>query len=202
MLFLLYLLRTGVLLMGTEELYSDRAGKFLINGKVLALTKHFEGFEPIARDDGYGTPTIGYGRITWPDGRKVRNGEKITEQEASVALLHDLETEGSKYVRAFLRDDVENALSGDEFSVLVDLCFNRGCGRLREFIVPLLNAGASKDRIAAAISDTKQLHYAAGRYSLGLHRRRWAERRVWEGKDWHEFDTVAKFKAFVARGFK
>lgn len=181
--------------------YSDNSGKFLINDKVLALTKHFEGLVLVAEDDGYGTPTVGYGRIKYPDGRKVRNGDKCTEGEAEAWLLHDLYDEGGKYVRAFLKDEIENRLTPDQFSVWVDLCFNRGCGRFRDHIAPLLNAGKF-DTAAIALTETLELKTAGGAYNLGLDRRRWAERYVLEGKDWTVFKSLAYFKQFKANGYR
>lgn len=182
---------------GTTK-YFDKNGKLLINAKVLALTKHFEGFEPIARDDGYGTPTIGYGRIKYPDGTKVKNGDKCSEADASSWLLYDLFDEGAKYVRAFLKDDIENALSEDEFSVWVDLTFNRGAGRFRDYITPYLNKGDT----AGALKSLVTINTAAGQYSLGLDRRRWAERAILEGKDWTPFQDIKWFREFRSRGYK
>lgn len=180
--------------------FSDNSGKFLINNKVLEINKHFEGLVLVAEDDGYGTPTIGYGRIINSDGSKVRNGQKCSEYEARAWLLDDLYREGAKYVRAYLKDDVENALSDDEFSVWVSLCFARGCGRFRESVAVYLNRG-DKDGAVRALTGDTLYHFLNGNYSLGLHRRRWAERLVLEGKDWRAVDSVAKFKAFQARGY-
>lgn len=183
----------------SEETYSDNAGKFLINGVGLALCKHFEGFEPIARDDGFGTSTIAYGRIVYPDGRKVRDGERCTETEASVWLLHDLYAEGAKYVRSFLRDDIENALNENEFSALVDFTFNRGAGRFRDYVAPFLNKG---DKAGAMASLLTVVSAGSQKYVLGLDRRRWAEKMLFEGKDPTPFYSIEWFKAFKARGYK
>lgn len=178
--------------------FFDKNKKFLINSKVLELTKHFEGFEPIARDDGYGTPTIGYGRINYPDGRKVRNGDRCTEAEAQLWLMSDLFDEGAKYVRAFLKDEVENNLTDDEMAVWVDFTFNRGAGRFRDYIAGYLNQGNKTGALASLVT----VNTAAGRYSLGLDRRRWAERYILEGKDWKIFKDLNTFVAFKNRGYK
>jgi len=180
------------------KVFFDKNGKFLINEKVLELTKHFEGFEPVARDDGYGTSTIGFGRIINSDGSKVRNGQTCTLEQAEQWLLDDLYGEGGKYVRAFLNDDIETRLSNDEFSVWVDLTFNRGCGRFRDYIAKFLNAGDKQ----GAINSLVTINTAGGKYSLGLDRRRWAERAILEGKDWAPFKSIEWFKGFVSRGYK
>lgn len=40
------------------------------------------------------------------------------------------------------------------------------------------------------------------KYLLGLDRRRWAEKILFEGGDWTRLDTVSKFKSFRERGYK
>lgn len=185
-----------------EVLLSDKSGHIVTTAQVLALTQHFEGLVLVAEDDGYGTPTVGYGRITYPDGRKVRNGDRTTPEQATDWLLFDLWKEGMFYVRAYLKDEIEAKLTATEMAVWVDLCFNRGCGRFREHIAPLLNAGKFETARVALTQDI-ELKKAGGSYNLGLHRRRWAERLILEGQDWRQVDSVPKFKAFLAaRGLK
>lgn len=180
--------------------HSDNSGKFLINSSGLAQQKHFEGLYLKAYLDSVGVPTIAYGRIKYPDGRKVRLGDTCTEHEAEAWLLYDLYSEGAKYVRAFLNDDVENELNENQFSALVGFTFNRGAGRFRDYVAPFIN----KRDFKGAMDSLVKVNYAGAdrRYLLGLDRRRWAERYLFEGKDWRAFDTVAKFNAFKARGYK
>ena len=185
-----------------EVLLSDNAGHIVTTAQVVELTKHFEGLVLVAEDDGYGTPTIGYGRIVYPDGRKVRNGDRCSEEQAKTWLLFDLWTEGMYYVRAYLKDEIEAKLTATELAVYADLCFNRGCGRFREHMAPLLNAG-KLETARIAVTEDPEFKKAGGRYNLGLHRRRWAERLILEGQDWRQVDSVPKFKAFLAaRGLK
>lgn len=178
--------------------FFDKNGKFLINAKGLELCKHFEGFEPIARDDGFGTATIGYGRIINSDGSKVRNGEKCTLAQAEQWLLDDLYGEGAKYVRSFLNDEIESQLTDDEFSALVDFTFNRGAGRFRDYVVPYLNKG---DKAGAIKSLLTVVSAGSQKYVLGLDRRRWAEKMLFEGKDPTPFYDIAWFKKFKERGY-
>jgi lysozyme len=178
--------------------FLDKNGALLINAEGLALTKHFEGLFLKAYMDPVGVPTIAYGRIVYPSGKKVRIGDTCTEAEADAWLLEDLYGEGAKYVRAFLQDPIERELNDDQFSALCGFTFNRGAGRFRDIVAPHLN----RRDIPAAIKALLSVNYAGGGYLLGLDRRRWAEKRLFEGKDWREFDTVAKFTAFKNRGYR
>ena len=55
-----------------------------ING--IALIKQFEGCRLEAYKDSAGIPTIGYGNTYYPDGTKVKIGDKITQQRAEELL--------------------------------------------------------------------------------------------------------------------
>lgn len=178
----------------------DKNGQTLITLKVLEILKHFESLVLVARDDGYGTPTIGYGRIVYPDGRKVRNGDRCTEAQATEWLLWDIYDKSARYVRGALLDDVENAMSDDEISIWIDLAFNRGGTRFRESMAPMLNRRDRAAALKALVGPT--FTSAGGGYSLGLDRRRWCERYVLEGKDHTEFFSLAKFRAFKERGYR
>lgn len=178
--------------------YSDNSGKFLINGEGLALVKHFEGCYLKAYLDSVKVPTIGWGTIVYPSGKKVKMGDTCTQAEADSWLLLQLYTEAAKYVRAYLTN--EDALSENEFSALVSFTYNRGAGRFREYVAGFLNNGVK----SGAINSLLSVNWAGAshEYLLGLDRRRWAEKYLFEGKDWRAFDSVEKFKSFKARGYR
>lgn len=180
--------------------YSDNSGKFLINSAGLEMVKHFEGLYLKAYRDSVGVLTLAYGRIVHPDGRKIREGETCTVEEAEAWLLHDLYAEGAKYVRVFTADDRESKLSENEFSALVGFTFNRGAGRYRDYISGFINAGDN----AGAMRSLCSVNWAGPdrKYLLGLDRRRWAERYLFEGKDWTQFKDIAWFKKFKERGYR
>lgn len=186
--------------LATANKYSDNSGKFLINGSGLDMVKHFEGLYLKAYRDSVGVLTLGYGRIVHPDGKKIQDGETCTEQEAESWLLHDLYAEGAKYVRVFTQDEREAALSENEFSALVGFTFNRGAGRYRDYLAGFINAGDH----AGAMRSLVSVNWAGAdrKYLLGLDRRRWAERYLFEGKDWTPFKDIAWFKQFKARGYR
>ena len=178
----------------------DKNGKLIINQEGLEQAKHFEGCYLKAYIDPVGVPTIGYGRIVYPDGRKVRMGDTCTQAQADAWLIEDLYGEGAKYVRAFLDDSVERELSDDQFSALCSFTFNRGAGRFRDYVAVFLN----RRDFTGAINSLVSINWAGAdrKYLLGLDRRRWAERLLWEGKDWRAVDTVKKFQDFKARGYR
>lgn len=184
----------------TEEMFLDPNGLFLINGKGMALVKHFEGCYLRAYQDSVGVWTIGFGRIVYPDGRKVKSGDTCTQEQADAWLREDLYKEGAKYVRAFLLDHVESALTPDQFSALVSFTYNRGAGRFKEYVAPLLN----KEDPKGAMDSLVTVNWAgpSREYLLGLDRRRWAERALFEGADWTKFQSIPWFKGFRDRGYK
>jgi lysozyme len=178
--------------------YSDNSGRFLINGSGLEMAKHFESFFPKAYVDPVGVVTIAYGRIIYPNGKKVKMGDTCTQSEADAWLLEDLYGEGAKYVRSMLTN--EDELNENEFSACVDFTFNRGAGRFRDYIAPYLNKGDKKGAMKSLLT----VNWAGSqrKYLLGLDRRRWAEKYLFEGKDWSPFKSISWFKAFKAKGYK
>lgn len=182
----------------SEVGYNDSSGKFLINGEGLALVKHFEGCYLKAYLDSVKVPTIGWGTIVYPSGKKVKLGDTCTQAEADSWLLLQLYTEAAKYVRAYLTN--EDALSENAFSALVSFTYNRGAGRFRDYIAGHINNGDAPGAFAAL----REVNWAGTdhKYLLGLDRRRWAEFYLATGKDWRAFDSVEKFKSFKARGYR
>jgi len=180
--------------------YLDKNGKLLINAEGRELVKHFEGRYLYAYQDSVGVWTIADGRIVYPDGRKVKKGDTCTNEQADAWLLEDLYSEGAKYVRVFLDDKIEADLTADQFSALVGFTYNRGAGRFRDYVAPFIN----KRDFPGAMKSLCSVNWAGPdrKYLLGLDRRRWSERYLFEGKDWRAFDNIAAFKAFKARGYK
>jgi GH24 family phage-related lysozyme (muramidase) len=182
--------------------YSDTQGRLLINESGMELVKHFESFFPAAYKDPVGVVTIGWGTIIYPDGKKVGINDKCTEEEATAYLMHDLWEDGAKPVRAFTDDKVEAELNEDQFSALVSLAYNRGGGRYRDFIAPHVNRRDFPNATLAMLSLNWAIKNGNRSYLLGLDRRRWAEKMLFEGKDWTPFKSIEWFKAFKNRGYR
>lgn len=186
----------------STEKYLDSQGRLLINKDGMELVKHFESLFLDAYVDPVGVVTIGWGTIIYPSGKKVKIGDKCTREQAEEWLMLDLWGDGAKYVRAFTEDSIERELNDNQFSALVSLTYNRGAGRYRDFIAPHLNKRDFMNTQTAIISLNWSIKNDRRAYLLGLDRRRWAELRLFQGRDWREFDTVSKFTAFKNRGYK
>lgn len=180
--------------------YYDKSGMLLVNQSGLELIQHFEGCYLKAYQDSVGVWTIAWGRIVFPNGRKVRAGDTCTQLEADEWLLQDIWGEGSKYVRALLDDPIEGELSANQFSALAGFTYNRGVGRFRDYLAPFLN----KRDFTGAMDSLVRVNWAGAdrKYLLGLDRRRWAERFLFEGKPWEQFKSIEYFKAFRDRGYR
>jgi lysozyme len=91
------------------------------------LIKHFEGLYLKAYKDPVGVPTIGYGTIVYPNGKKVKLGDVITEKQAEELLAHEISYQ-EKYVKAY----ITAPLNDNQYGAILSFVFNRGAGRLRD----------------------------------------------------------------------
>ena len=150
----------------------------ITNAAGLSLIRQAEGLRLRAYPDpgtGGDPWTIGIGTTVYPDGRKVRRGDRCTPQQADEYLAHDLQ--------GFERDVaamVTVPLTGNQFSALVSFAYNVGASSLRSStLLRLLNAGD----YAGAANQFPRWNRAAGRVLPGLVRRRAAERDLFLSAD-------------------
>ena len=142
-----------------------------INAAGLELVKHFEGCKLEAYLCPAGVPTIGFGCTT-----DVRLGDTINQQMADFMLLRDLARFEKGVERLVHVDITEN-----QFSALVSFAFNLGLGNLgNSTLLKMINAGSPE---AAAVQFTRW-NRANGKVLEGLTRRRIAEQKLYQGKDW------------------
>ena len=148
-------------------------GRRKISEEGLALIKKFEGCELEAYQDSVGVWTIGYGHT-----KDVKEGDKINRDEANNLLTEEMpEYEG------YINTLVEVPLEQCQFDALVCWVYNLGPTNLKDStMLACLNAGKYSD-IPAQI---KRWNKAGGKVLQGLIRRREAEARLFEGKDWYE----------------
>jgi GH24 family phage-related lysozyme (muramidase) len=126
------------------------------------LIKQFEGCRLTAYKCPAGVWTIGYGHTAG-----VKQGQKITQQQADTYLAQDL-TVYEKHV-----NDLKLNLNQNQFDALVSFCYNCGAGNLRTLV---------RNRTLPQIADALLLYNkGAGVVLAGLVRRRKAERELFLG---------------------
>ncbi len=134
------------------------------------LITSYEDEKLIAYDDGVGVWTIGIGTTVYPNGAKVKKGDKCTEEQALEYLQHDL-----KSFEKTVSDSVKVPLSQNQFDALVSLSYNIGSGAFKNStLLKKLNA---KD-YAGAADQFPRWNKGGGKVLKGLVRRRDAERSL------------------------
>lgn len=139
-----------------------------ISQNCVDLVKEFEGCRLDAYLDIVGVPTIGYGHI-----EGVKLGDEISQQEADLMLIHDLQEKA---------DDVSKLIhyevTQDQFDALVSFAYNLGVGALAgSTLLKIINAGSP----GAAADQFLRWDHAGGVEVAGLTRRREAEKALYEG---------------------
>ena len=137
----------------------------------LDLIKEFEGLRLDAYQDSVGVWTIGYGSTYWPDGRKVKKGDKLASEAEAEQLLRDT----VKTYEAGVNRVVKVHITQNQFDALVSFAFNLGVGALeKSTLVRKLN---QIDVIPVA-NEFSRWTKAGGKELAGLRRRRTAEREL------------------------
>ena len=134
------------------------------------LISSFEGIRLNAYDDSVGVWTIGIGTTIYPNGVKVKKGDKCTQEQALEYLQHDLRS-----FEKTVNDSVKVPLSQNQFDALVSLAYNIGSGAFKNStLLKKLNA---KDYSGAA-DQFLVWNKGGGKVMKGLVRRREAERAL------------------------
>jgi lysozyme len=144
----------------------------------IPFVKEHEGFRGKAYKDQVGVWTVGYGQ-TEIDGRPVREGDTISEKNASVFLVNRMRENAAAMYR---QNPWTRHLSQGALSALYDVAYNLGVGALSERRSPNLNrdlnaATAGHDNIVWRELPTYV--NAGGRQSRGLVNRRNDALRRW-----------------------
>lgn len=134
------------------------------------LISSFEDTKLQAYDDGVGVWTIGTGTTVYPDGVRVKKGDKCTLGQAKEYFAHDL-----KRFEASVNTLVKVPLSQNQFDALVSLVYNIGTGAFAgSTLLKKLNA---KDYQGAA-DQFPLWNKVGGKVLKGLVRRRADERAL------------------------
>lgn len=133
------------------------------------LIKEFEGFRATAYLCPAGVWTVGYG-TTRIGGKSVKEGAKVTTQEADDLLEQDL-----KRFEDGVNRLVQVEITQNQFDALVSFVYNLGVGSLQKStLLKKLNAGLFDEAAEQFLKWDK----AAGKRLPGLTRRRKAEREL------------------------
>ena len=103
------------------------------SSKCYDLIKQFEGLFLNAYPDpatGAEPYTIGYGTTIYPDGKKVKLGDSISEQEAYEYLVHEVNEKAKGVDKLVTANDIKQ----QQFDALVSFAYNCGLGNLRSSI--------------------------------------------------------------------
>jgi lysozyme len=93
----------------------------------LSIIKKYEGLKLEAYLCPAGVATVGFGSTFYPDGRRVKLGDKITLQEAESILLHDI-----KRFEKEVRNSVKIEITNNQLSALVSFVYNVGASAFRK----------------------------------------------------------------------
>jgi lysozyme len=93
----------------------------------LSIIKKYEGLKLEAYICPAGVPTIGFGSTFYPDGRRVKLGDKITIQEAESILQHDI-----KRFEKEVRNSVKIEITNNQLSALISFTYNVGASAFRK----------------------------------------------------------------------
>lgn len=134
------------------------------------LIGQFEGLHLNAYDDGVGVWTIGWGTTVYPNGVKVKKGDKITLEQAKQYKAYDL----ARFEKA-VNDAVKVPLNQNQFNSMVSLSYNIGESAFTSStLVRRLNEGNYK----AAADQFLVWVNAGGKRMQGLVNRRNKEREL------------------------
>lgn len=134
------------------------------------LIKKWEGLRLDAYKCSAGKWTIGYGTTVYPNGRKVRPGDKCTEQQAESYLAYHLENEINRYLDKDFPD-----LTTNQREALQSLLYNWSWFSFRK---SLLYTAIKKNNIGQIYKQWDVIS-VNGQPALGLIRRRLDELQLW-----------------------
>ena len=93
----------------------------------LSIIKKYEGLKLEAYICPAGVATVGFGSTFYPDGRRVKLGDKITLQEAESILIHDI-----KRFEKEVRNSVKIEIANNQLSALISFTYNVGASAFRK----------------------------------------------------------------------
>lgn len=146
------------------------SGQWDISDKGYALIRELEGFKAEAYLDTGGVWTIGFGTIKYPDGMRVRKGDKCTRGQAEVWLKND-----SAWVDACLDRAIKTKINQNQFDALASFVYNIGESAFRKStMLTLIN----QNSFTAAAGQFDRWVFDNGKRVQGLVNRRVKEKAL------------------------
>lgn len=143
------------------------------------IIKRWEGLELHSYQDAVNIWTIGYGTITYPDGRRVGPGESVTEAEAERYLAHYLEEKVVPKLSSTI--PYWSEMNDNQRAALMSFAYNLGEGFYGARNFQTISRELRErdwDAVPAALALYRM---AGGRVLTGLVRRRADEGALWRG---------------------
>ena len=137
----------------------------VLNEAGIALIQKFEGLRLSAYQDGVGLWTVGYGHR-----QGVKEGDVITEVQATQLLMQDLNT-----VCMGVKRLLQKTLGNNQFSALVSFTYNVGIGN---FETSTLLKLIHQEQLFEAADQFLRWDFAGEEIEEGLLERRTAERAL------------------------
>lgn len=124
-----------------DVLLNKNMPKQSLSSNGMKLLEQFEGLRLEAYLDSAGIATIGFGSIRYPNGNKVKLGDKTTKSQAKQYKLHDL-----KEFESTVNTSVKVPLTQNQYDALVSLSYNIGSSAFKNStLLKKLNSGDYKE---------------------------------------------------------
>lgn len=147
-----------------------------LGDKGFNLIKQFEGCELLAYKCSAGVWTIGWGSTFYADGKPVKEGDTISQDEADELFKRTLVA----YVNC-VNKQIKTKINQNQFDALVSLAYNIGCGNFKKSSVLRQTNINPKD---PSITNSFLLwNKAKGKVIKGLTNRRIAEAELFTTVD-------------------
>ncbi|TCP33284.1 lysozyme [Sphingomonas sp. BK235] len=156
-------------------LLSTPAPALMVGPVAIALLHHFESCRLSAYRCPAGKWTIGWGMTYYPDGRRVKAGDRITQEQADAMFAQLLARDFAAPVMAAIG---RVPVTAQQFGAMVALAYNIGLKAFRSSSVLRLHRAGQIDAAAAAFG---LFNLVDGKKSSGLVRRRAAEAALYLG---------------------
>lgn len=162
--------KTWDVLLNTPKIGIQDKQKYSLSDNGMNLLEQFEGLRLEAYLDSANIATIGFGSIRYPNGNKVKLGDKTTKAQAKEYKLHDL-----KEFESTVNTSVKVPLTQNQYDALVSLSYNIGSGAFKNStLLKKLNSGDYKGAAEQFLVWNK----VSSKKVQGLVNRREAERNL------------------------